>query len=97
MPRGSVARSKCTGWAAEPMRVTVRYFAAFREAAGIEHEALDTVATTPAELFAECQSRHTGLQRYGASLVAVNDRMSDWNDALSDADEVLFFPPVAGG
>ena len=79
------------------MRITVRYFAAFREAAGTERETLDTAAATPADLFAECQSRHAGLQRYGASLVAVNDRMSDWNASLADADEVLFFPPVAGG
>ena len=79
------------------MRITVRYFAAFREAAGTESETLDTTAATPAELFAECQSRHAGLQRYSASLVAVNDRMSDWDVALSDTDEVLFFPPVAGG
>ena len=79
------------------MQITVRYFAAFREAAGTERETLDTAAATPAELFAECQSRHAGLQRYGASLVAVNDRMSDWNASLADADEVLFFPPVAGG
>mgnify|MGYP000485303342 CR=1 FL=1 len=67
------------------------------ETPATERETLDTAAATPADLFAECQSRHAGLQRYGASLVAVNDRMSDWNDALSDADEVLFFPPVAGG
>jgi MoaD family protein len=79
------------------MRITVRYFAAFREAAGTERETLDTAAATPADLFAECQSRHAGLQRFGASLVAVNDRMSDWNASLADADEVLFFPPVAGG
>ena len=79
------------------MRITVGYFAAFREATGTESETLDTTAATPAELFAECQSRHAGLQRYSASLVAVNDRMSDWNVALSDTDEVLFFPPVAGG
>ena len=79
------------------MRITVGYFAAFREATGTESETLDTTAATPAELFAECQSRHAGLQRYSASLVAVNDRMSDWDVALSDTDEVLFFPPVAGG
>ncbi|MEJ2383974.1 MAG: MoaD/ThiS family protein [Xanthomonadales bacterium] len=79
------------------MRITVRYFAAFREAAGTESEAVETAAATPGELFAECQARHAGLQRYAASLVAVNDAMSDWDTTLSDADEVLFFPPVAGG
>jgi molybdopterin synthase sulfur carrier subunit len=30
-------------------------------------------------------------------MVAINDEMSDWNAALTDGDEVLFFPPVAGG
>jgi molybdopterin converting factor small subunit len=29
--------------------------------------------------------------------VAVNDEIKDWNVALSPGDEVLFFPPVAGG
>ena len=32
-----------------------------------------------------------------AALVAINDQMADWASPLSDADEVLFFPPVAGG
>jgi molybdopterin converting factor small subunit len=30
-------------------------------------------------------------------MVAINDEMSDWNATLGDDDEVLFFPPVAGG
>lgn len=79
------------------MKLTVRYFAAFREAAGVESEAVETNAGTPALLFAECASRHDALSRYSASLVAINDEMADWNASLSDGDEVLFFPPVAGG
>lgn len=79
------------------MRLSVHYFAAFREAAGTESEALETGATTPATLFAECAGRHPGLRRYSASLVAINDEMADWDAALSDGDRVLFFPPVAGG
>lgn len=79
------------------MNITVRYFAAFREAAGRETETLDTSATSPAELFSECASRHAGLQRYSSSLVAINDELADWNAQLGDGDEVLFFPPVAGG
>jgi len=79
------------------VQLTVRYFAAFREAAGIDTETVDSAAATPAALFAESQSRHAGLQRYAASLVAVNDRMADWDSLLADGDEVLFFPPVAGG
>ncbi len=79
------------------MNITVRYFAAFREATGIETEILDTDAATPAALFSECSARHAALQSYSASLVAVNDEMSDWETRLADGDEVLFFPPVAGG
>ena len=79
------------------MRVTVRYFAAFREAAGTGSEQLETAAGTTAELFAECAARHPSLQQYKASMVAINDEMSAWDAALAEGDEVLFFPPVAGG
>jgi MoaD family protein len=77
--------------------LTVRYFAAFREAAGTGEEAVETTASTPADLFAECADRHPSLQRYTASLVAINDELASWESRLSDGDEVLFFPPVAGG
>ncbi len=77
--------------------IKVRYFAAYREETGIGSETVTTAAGTPAELFAECSARHAGLQSYSAALVAINDEMSDWNAVLCEADEVLFFPPVAGG
>lgn len=79
------------------MEVQVSYFAAFREAAGVSSERIETDAVTAEALFAECADRHPGLQRYTASLVAINDEMSGWDAALADGDEVLFFPPVAGG
>jgi len=79
------------------MDVTVRYFAAFREATGCETETLETSAASPAELFNECAGRHTGLQNYSSSLVAINDEMANWEASLKDGDEILFFPPVAGG
>jgi len=79
------------------MKLTVRYFAAFREAAACGAESVDTGAASPAELFSECAGRHAGLQKYSSSLVAINDEMADWDALLSEGDEVLFFPPVAGG
>jgi molybdopterin converting factor small subunit len=79
------------------MNVRVRYFAAFREATGIDAEAVVTSANTPAELFRECSDRHSGLQKFSTSLVAINDEMSGWDATLNDNDEILFFPPVAGG
>ena len=79
------------------MNVRVRYFAAFREATGIDAETVVTSANTPAELFQECSDRHSGLQKFSTSLVAINDEMSGWDATLNDNDEILFFPPVAGG
>jgi len=79
------------------VKIQVRYFAAFREAAGIAGEPVETQAGTPAALFGECAGRHPALQAYSASLVAINDEMADWEQPLADGDEVLFFPPVAGG
>lgn len=77
--------------------VRVRFFAAFREAAGIELVEVETGAATLGELFAEMAERFPGLSYEPAALVAVNDEMSRWSDTFSDQDEVLFFPPVAGG
>ena len=79
------------------MKLTVKYFAAFREATGVGAESLESSAATPAELFEECRHRHDALQNYTASLVAVNDEMADWESPLAEGDTVLFFPPVAGG
>lgn len=79
------------------MNLKIRYFAAFREATGTATEKVQSNASTPAELFEECRVRHAALPAFSASLVAINDEMSRWEDALSDDDEVLFFPPVAGG
>ncbi len=79
------------------MKVTVRYFAAFREATGLATEAVETSAATPGALFEECRARHADLVAWEASLVAINDEMARWDSAISEGDEVLFFPPVAGG
>lgn len=91
---------KCTGWVVENISMNqfkVRYFAAFREATGIGSEQVQSSAQSPAELFSECAARYDQLQSYSAAMVAINDEMSDWDSPLSDGDEVLFFPPVAGG
>ena len=71
--------------------------AAFREATGTDGETVETAAANPRELFEECRSRHDSLEHYSATMVAVNDEMSDWEAPLAENDEVLFFPPVAGG
>lgn len=78
-------------------RVRVRFFAAFREAAGLETTEVSTGARSVGDLFAELAADLHGLNHEPAALVAVNDEMAAWDSTFQDGDEVLFFPPVAGG
>jgi molybdopterin converting factor subunit 1 len=77
--------------------IQVKWFAAYREAAGVAAETVHTDAATAAELFAEMQRKHAALASFSAALLAINNEMADWSRTLQDGDEVLFFPPVAGG
>ena len=77
--------------------ITVRYFAGFREHAGTAEESIEVDASTARDLFAEIRHRHGSSEPSGHCKVAINDEMADWDDAVSDGDTVLLFPPVAGG
>lgn len=79
------------------MKTTVRYFALFREQAGCASELVEWPGGTAAELFQVVQTKHTGLTAQVAALVAINDEMTAWETNVIENDEVLFFPPVAGG
>ena len=77
--------------------VTARYFAAFRERARLDSESVTTEARTAAELYGELAKRHGFADSVARCKVAINDRLVAWDERLSPGDEVLFFPPVAGG
>ena len=77
--------------------VDVKWFAAFRDITGTPGETCETDATSPAALFNQLRLKHSSLNERGAALVAINDEVSGWDTPLNDGDEVLFFPPVAGG
>ena len=79
------------------MKIKVRYFALFREQTGCAAENIDCDAETAAELFQQMAERHASLKTEAAALVAINDEMTGWETTLTEGDEVLFFPPVAGG
>jgi sulfur-carrier protein len=77
--------------------VTAKYFAAFREQAGLDTERVSTQAGTAGELFGELAQRHGFADARGRCKVAINDELADWSASLTEGDVVLFFPPVAGG
>jgi len=79
------------------LNIKARYFALFREQTGCESEAVDWRGGSAAELFQAMAEKHSGLKTEAAALVAINDEMVGWETQLQDGDEVLFFPPVAGG
>ncbi|MEM7431169.1 MAG: MoaD/ThiS family protein [Pseudomonadota bacterium] len=78
-------------------QITVRYFALFRETAGIDQETRNLDAVTAADVFAATADRHGSSEPRGHCKVAINDVMADWDTAVEDGDTVLLFPPVAGG
>lgn len=77
--------------------ITVRYFAMFREHAGVAEETLKLDAATAMEVFDQTRSRHGSGEPTGHCKVAINDEMADWSSTVKDGDTVLLFPPVAGG
>lgn len=77
--------------------LTVRYFAMFRENAGVAEETLSLDAQTAADVFIATRDRHGSDEPQGHCKVAINDVMASWDSPIKDGDTVLLFPPVAGG
>lgn len=77
--------------------ITVRYFAMFREHAGLGEETLNIDARTALDVFEHTRSKHGSVEPSGHCKVAINDEMADWTTVVNDGDTVLLFPPVAGG
>ena len=83
------------------MRVTVRYFAALREALGAQETVTLADTTTLGELrerLIASSPRHAeALRRTRAIRCAVNQALAEESAMLVDGAEVAFFPPVTGG
>jgi molybdopterin converting factor small subunit len=77
--------------------LTVRYFAMFREHAGVSEETLDLDVATAADVFVATRNRHGSTEPNGHCKVAINDVMASWETSVNDGDTILLFPPVAGG
>jgi len=81
------------------VRVTALLFARLREQAGTDRVELELPgAPTVADVYDELRRRHPALEsRREIVRPAVNQEFAAWTDAVSDADEVAFIPPVSGG
>ena len=77
--------------------ITVRYFAMFREHAGLGEETLQLDVATALDVFEQTHSRHGSSEPSGHCKVAINDEMAEWTSVVNDGDTVLLFPPVADG
>jgi molybdopterin converting factor small subunit len=82
------------------VRVTVRYFAAARAAAGLEDETIEVPAgTTLADLVEKLTARGAELATVLARCSYLCDGVAvrDMNSALTNAQTVDVLPPFAGG
>ncbi|MFH1560390.1 MAG: molybdopterin converting factor subunit 1 [Chloroflexota bacterium] len=80
------------------MRVSVRFFALYRERAGtsqIETELPD--GATVKELLIQLRGAYTSLPLADSVLIAVNSEYVSPETPLHEGDEVVFIPPVSGG
>jgi molybdopterin-guanine dinucleotide biosynthesis protein A len=96
-PEEYAAARAALGGAAEPVPLTVQYYALMREQAGRSNEALLTRAATPAALYTELAARYPFTLTHEQLKVAVNGEFSDWSRLLRANDAIVFIPPVAGG
>lgn len=81
------------------MKVTVKLFASFREAAGEAQRQVDVApGTTVGQLWASLVEESPRLAPLsGSAAFAVNRLYARPDASLSDGDEVAFLPPVSGG
>lgn len=81
------------------MKVTVKYFASFREAAGTEEEVLELPeGITISKLLGYIIRMHPEMEKYREQIIlSRNKRYANESEEISDNDEIAVFPPVSGG
>lgn len=78
-------------------RLSITYYAIFREQRGLSSEELQTSAATFVELYAELQESHGFNLEPALVRVAVNGAFVPMEQAIREDDAIVFIPPVAGG
>ena len=80
------------------MRVHVRLFASYREAAGVGHIELDLPpGSTAKDAIMEIARRHPLIAEGRSVVIAKNRDYVTPEEPLADGDELALIPPVSGG
>ena len=80
------------------MRVHLRLFASYREAAGVGHIELDLPpGSTAKDAIAEIARRHPLIAEGRSVVIAKNREYVTPDEPLADGDELALIPPVSGG
>ena len=80
------------------MKISVRFFALYRERAGTSHADMEIPdETTPRDLLVILRDKYANLPSYDTVLIAVNSEYIDIDETLTEGDEVAIIPPVSGG
>ncbi|HUG55613.1 MAG TPA: MoaD family protein [Candidatus Limnocylindrales bacterium] len=80
------------------MKVRVRLFASYREAAGVGRLGIDLPAgATVRDAIAAVLREHPLVPAGRSVVIARNQEYASLEDALADGDEIALIPPVSGG
>jgi len=81
------------------MKITIKLFASYREAAELSEASMEiTPGTTAAALWQGLVETHPRLAPMSQSAgMALNGRYTQPTTVLSEGDVVAFLPPVSGG
>ena len=80
------------------MKITVKFFARYREALGVDSVALEGEFTTVDDVRALLAQREDAeVLREQNLMCARNEELCQLDEPLVDGDEVAFFPTVTGG
>ncbi|MGB0991472.1 MAG: NTP transferase domain-containing protein [Akkermansiaceae bacterium] len=77
--------------------IVLSYYAQLREITGKSDEPWSTDCVSPAGVFEEIRAKYQLPIKRKGMMVAVDGDFTDWSHPISDGEEIVFIPPVAGG